>query len=65
MQQNFFKYFSIILLLAVFLFPQSYFAQQLSVVKSDAERVIKQYEQGYLTNPTFDEKQIIRRNLKF
>ncbi len=54
-----FKIISIAFLVLMFMVPQNIFAQQLSVVKSEAERIIKQYEQGNLTNPTSQEKQIV------
>jgi hypothetical protein len=53
------KQFGFALLLLLFMVPQSVFAQEIPVINSDAEKTIKQYEQGYLTNPTFAEKQII------
>ena len=58
MQQNFFKYFSIIFLLAVFWLPQNTFAQ------SNAEQIIKRFEMGQLTNYTSAEKQIISEYLE-
>ena len=64
MLNNFFKFFTVVFLLAMFLLPQNFYAQELRVIKSDAERVIKQYEQGQLTNPTSQEKQIIGEYLE-
>ncbi|RKY99592.1 MAG: hypothetical protein DRQ13_02015, partial [Ignavibacteriae bacterium] len=53
------KQFGIAFLLFLFMAPQSLFAQDIPVMNSNAEETIKQYEQGFLTNPTFAEKQII------
>ena len=64
MLNNFFKFFTVVFLLAMFLLPQNFYAQELRVIKSDAERVIKQYEQGQLTNPTSQEKQIVSEYLE-
>ena len=59
MYKNFFKLIPIAFLLLLFVVPQSLLAQDIPVVNSDAERIIKQYESGNLTNATFAEKQII------
>ena len=72
MQQNFFKYFSIVLLIAVFWLPQNTFAQSNVMhlgnnaihLDGNAKQIVKAYLQGQLTNPTAQEKQIVGEYLQ-
>ncbi|RKY93342.1 MAG: hypothetical protein DRQ13_09585, partial [Ignavibacteriae bacterium] len=63
MQKIILKQFSTVFIVLLFIAWQNIFAQEIPVLNSDAAQTIKQYEQGYLTNPTFAEKQIISKYL--
>ena len=65
MQQNFFKYFSIVFLLAVFWLPQNTFAQNNTMqLDANEKQIVKRYLSGDRANYTFEEKQIVNEYLK-